>query len=99
MPLSWRTKLIHSDVDLPEGYRSLVPPVYRGSTTVFPSAGKLRDDWRQHEVGWVYGLYGTPTALELAGRIAELEGGFRTFIVPGGQSALAVINLALLRAG
>ena len=99
MPHSWRTKLIHSDVDLPEGYRSLVPPVYRGSTTVFPSAGKLRDDWRQHEVGWVYGLYGTPTALELAGRIAELEGGFRTFIVPGGQSALAVINLAFLRAG
>jgi cysteine-S-conjugate beta-lyase len=99
MPRSWRTKLIHSDVELPEGYRSLVTPVYRGSTTVFPSAAKLRDDWRQHEVGWVYGLYGTPTALELAGRIAELEGGFRTFLVPGGQSALAVINLALLRAG
>jgi cystathionine beta-lyase len=99
MPRSWRTKLIHSDVELPEGYRSLVTPVFRGSTTVFPSAGKLRDDWRQHEVGWVYGLYGTPTALELAGRIAELEGGFRTFIVPGGQSALAVINLALLREG
>jgi cysteine-S-conjugate beta-lyase len=99
MPRSWRTKLIHSDVELPEGYRSLVTPVFRGSTTVFPSAGKLRDDWRQHEVGWVYGLYGTPTALELAGRIAELEGGFRTFIVPGGQSALAVINLAMLREG
>ena len=98
-PRSWRTKLIHSDVELPEGYRSLVTPVYRGSTTVFPSAGKLRDDWRQHEVGWVYGLYGTPTALELAGRIAELEGGFRTFIVPGGQSALALINLALLSEG
>jgi cystathionine beta-lyase len=99
MPRSWRTKLIHSDVQLPEGYRSLVPPVFRGSTTIFPSAGKLRDDWRQHEVGWVYGLYGTPTALELAGRIAELEGGFRTFLAPGGQSALAVINLAFLREG
>jgi cystathionine beta-lyase len=47
----------------------------------------------------VYGLYGTPTALELAGRIAELVGGFRSFIVPGGQSALAVINLALTREG
>jgi cystathionine beta-lyase len=44
-------------------------------------------------------LYGTPTALELAGRIASLEGGFRTFLVPGGQSALAVMNLALLREG
>ncbi|HEU4722105.1 MAG TPA: cystathionine beta-lyase [Gemmatimonadaceae bacterium] len=99
MPRSWRTKLIHSDVELPEGYRSLVTPVFRGSTTVFPSAAKIRDNWRQHEVGWVYGLYGTPTALELAGRIAELEGGYRTFLAPGGQSALAVINLAMLREG
>ena len=99
MSRSWRTKLIHSDVELPEGYRSLVTPVFRGSTTVFPSAAKIRDNWRQHEVGWVYGVYGTPTALELAGRIAELEGGYRTFIAPGGQSALAVINLAMLRAG
>ena len=99
MPRSWRTKLIHSDVELPEGYRSLVTPVFRGSTTVFPSAAKIRDNWRQHEVGWVYGLYGTPTALELAGRIAELEGGYRTFLAPGGQSALAVINLAMLGAG
>ena len=99
MPRSWRTKLIHSDVELPEGYRSLVTPVFRGSTTVFPSAAKIRDNWRQHEVGWVYGLYGTPTALELAGRIAELEGGYRTFLAPGGQSALAVINLAMLRTG
>ena len=98
-PRSWRTKLIHSDVQLPDGYRSLVTPVFRGSTTVFPNAAALRDNWRQHEVGWVYGLYGTPTALELAGRIAELEGGYRTFLTPGGQSALAVINLALLRAG
>jgi cystathionine beta-lyase len=99
MPRSWRTKLIHSDVELPEGYRSLVTPVFRGSTTVFPSAAKLRDNWRQHDVGWVYGVYGTPTALELAGRIAELEGGYRTFLTPGGQSALAVINFAMLRAG
>jgi cystathionine beta-lyase len=99
MPRSWRTKLIHSEVELPEGYRSLVTPVFRGSTTVFPNTASLRDDWRQHEVGWVYGLYGTPTALELAGRICELEGGYRTFLAPGGQSALAVINLALLGAG
>ena len=99
MPRSWRTKLIHSEVELPEGYRSLVTPVFRGSTTVFPNTAALRDNWRQHEVGWVYGVYGTPTALELAGRICELEGGYRTFLAPGGQSALAVINLALLGAG
>lgn len=43
--------------------------------------------------------YGTPTTYELAARIAELEGGVRTFITPGGQSALALVDLALLGAG
>jgi cystathionine beta-lyase len=99
MPRSWQTKLIHSETSVPDGYRSLVTPVFRGSTTVFPRANDLTDTWKQHEVGYTYGLYGTPTTMELAARIAELEGGFRTFIAPGGQSALALINLAFLDSG
>jgi cystathionine beta-lyase len=96
---SWKTKLIHSDATIPAGYASLVTPVYRGSTTVFPNVAAMTDDWRQHEVGYTYGLYGTPTALELAARIAELEHGHRTFLTPGGQSAIALVWLALTGAG
>ena len=99
MTRSWQTKLIHTETTVPEGYRSLATPVYRGSTTVFPRANAITDSWKQHEVGYTYGLYGTPTTMELAARIAELEGGYRTFIAPGGQSALALINLAFLSAG
>jgi cysteine-S-conjugate beta-lyase len=99
MTRSWQTKLIHTETSVPEGYRSLATPVYRGSTTVFPRANAITDSWKQHEVGYTYGLYGTPTTMELAARIAELEGGYRTFIAPGGQSALALINLAFLNAG
>ena len=99
MPRSWQTKLIHTETSVPEGYRSLVTPVFRGSTTVFPRANAITDTWKQHEVGYTYGLYGTPTTMELAARIAELEGGYRTFITPGGQSALALINLSFLGAG
>jgi cystathionine beta-lyase len=99
MPRSWQTRLIHSETSVPDGYRSLVTPVFRGSTTVFPRANDLTDTWKQHEAGYTYGLYGTPTTMELAARIAELEGGFRTFIAPGGQSALALINLAFLDSG
>jgi cystathionine beta-lyase len=99
MTRSWQTRLIHSDAEVPAGYRSLVPAVHRGSTTVFPNAAALRDSWRQWELGYTYGLYGTPTTLELAARIAELEGGYRTFITPGGQSALALIDLAFTSAG
>jgi cystathionine beta-lyase len=94
----WTTKLIHSDAQAPEGFESLVTPVYRGSTTLFPSAAAARDDWRQ-EAGYTYGLYGTPTTRELAARIAELEHGERTFLVPGGQAAIALIYFAFSAAG
>ncbi len=99
MPKHWKTKLIHSDVKVPEGYRSLAAPVYRGSTTLFSDAAAVTDEWDQYHVGYTYGLYGTPTTLELAGRICELEGGYRTIVTPGGQGAISLIHLALLRAG
>jgi cysteine-S-conjugate beta-lyase len=99
MMKSWKTKLIHTDAKIPGGYKSLATPVYRGSTTVFPSAGAVRDTWDQNRVGYTYGLYGTPTALELAARICELEFGTHTILTPGGQAAISLINLALLEAG
>jgi cystathionine beta-lyase len=95
----WETRLIHSDVRVPEGFRSLVTPVYRASTVLFPEAAAATDYWNQHDVGYTYGLYGTPTTLELAGRVCELEGGFRTIITPGGQGAISLIHLALLKNG
>jgi cystathionine beta-lyase len=99
MQKHWQTKLIHSDARIPEGFRSLNVPVYRASTTLFADASAVTDQWDVHEVGYTYGLYGTPTVLELAARICELERGYRTFITPGGQSAISLINLALLKAG
>lgn len=96
---TWQTKLIHSDTTVPSGYRSLTTPVYRGSTTVFPSASAVNDGWDQGRVGYTYGLYGTPTALELAARICELESGEYTLLVPGGQAAISLIDFALLKSG
>jgi cystathionine beta-lyase len=99
MPPTWQTRLIHPDTSAPSGYRSLVTPVYRGSTTTFPSASAATDDWRQDKVGYTYGLFGTPTSMELAARIAELERGRHTFLTPGGQAAIALVYLAHTRAG
>ncbi|HWN76260.1 MAG TPA: cystathionine beta-lyase [Candidatus Udaeobacter sp.] len=99
MTKTWQTKLIHSDAKIPTGYKSLATPTYRGSTTVFPSAGAVKDTWDQHKVGYTYGLYGTPTTLELAARICELESGKHTILAPGGQAAISLINFALLQAG
>ncbi len=99
MGKNWKTKLIHSDAKIPEGFRSLSAGVQRASTVLFPDAASVKDDWDQYEVGYTYGLYGTPTTLELAARICELEGGFRTLITPGGQCAISLINFAFLQAG
>jgi cystathionine beta-lyase len=95
----WKTRLIHSDATVPEGFRSLSTPVYRGSTVLFPQASAASDRWNQYEVGYTYGLYGTPTTLELAAKVCELEKGFRTIITPGGQAAISLIHLALLKSG
>jgi cysteine-S-conjugate beta-lyase len=99
MSKSWQTRLMHSAAKAPQGYRSLATPVYRGSTTLFDSVEELTDEWDQERVGYTYGLYGTPTSLELAARICELEGGRHTILTPGGQSAISLIDFALLRSG
>jgi cysteine-S-conjugate beta-lyase len=99
MSKSWKTKLIHSDAKIPEGYHSLASPTFRGSTTVFPLASAVNDTWDQWKVGYTYGLYGTPTVLELAARICELESGTRTILTPGGQAGISLINFALLQSG
>ena len=99
MNLDWRTKLIHPQVTAPGGFRSLVTPIYRGSTTLFESAADVTDDWDQTRVRYSYGLYGTPTSFELAARIADLEGGKYCFLTPGGQAAITLIYFAFARSG
>ncbi|MDE2411386.1 MAG: cystathionine beta-lyase [Sphingomonadales bacterium] len=97
--MHWRSKLLHPAPRAPSGFRSLATPVYRGSTVVFDKAADIADEWRQDRHGYSYGLYGTPTVLELGARIAELEGARHSFVVPGGQAALALVYLACCKAG
>ena len=97
--MDWRTKLLNPKPCARQDYQSLVTPVYRGSTVVFDDQDAVTDDWRQAENGYSYGLYGTPTSLELAARIASIEGAKETFIVPGGQAAIALIYLSYCQAG
>ena len=97
--MDWRTKLLDPAPQARQDYRSLATPVYRGSTVVFEDQSQVKDGWQQAEQGYSYGLYGTPTALELASRIAGIEGARETFIVPGGQAAIALIYLSYCQAG
>jgi cystathionine beta-lyase len=97
-PPHWRTRLIASGARPPGGFQSLATPVYRGSTVVFERLQDAVDDWRQAD-RYTYGLYGTPTTLELGLKVAELEGARHSFVVPGGQAALALVYFAYCQAG
>ncbi len=97
--MNWRSKLLQPNRRAPQDFHSLAAPTHRGSTVVFTSPEQVRDGWRDHAGGYAYGIYGTPTALELGARIAELEGALHTFIVPSGQSAIALIYLAFCKPG
>ena len=91
--------MVQPALHVPAGFVSLVPPTYRGSTTVFSDTKAMTDTWDPTVAPYSYGFYGTPTTLELAARMAELEGGNRSLITPGGQAAVALVYLAFLCPG
>jgi len=97
--MHWRSKLVQSESLAPKGFSSLAPTTFRGSTVVFGSQAEVRDDWNQTDGRYSYGLYGTPTTLDLATRIARLEGARHTFITPGGQAAITLIYLSFCDSG
>jgi len=97
--MHWKTRLLHTRARIPEGFRSLVTPVYRGSTVLFERQADAHDDWRADTEGYAYGLFGTPTVLELGARIAELEGARHTFLTPSGLAAISLVYLSCCKAG
>lgn len=96
--LHWRTALLQADAAPAVEFNALAPAIHRGSTVVFDRLADARDDWRP-EAGYTYGLYGTPTTRELGSRIARLERARYTFLVPGGQAALALVYFSYCTAG
>ena len=69
-----------------------------GSTVVFENLNDAYADWRPGGPS-TCGIYGTPTTLKLAARIAELENARHTFIVPSGMAAITLIYLAHCKTG
>ncbi len=93
------TSLIHHPYKPPEGFEAVAPGVHKASTIIFPSVAALRArDWI-HKTGYTYGLHGTPTTFVLEERIATLEGGRYCALVPSGQAALTLVDMAFLAAG
>jgi cysteine-S-conjugate beta-lyase len=93
------TALIHHPYRAPDGFAAPQIGVFKASTVMFANVAALRTrDWRTKD-GYTYGLHGTPTTFTLEERIATLEGGTETLLVPSGLAAVAVTDMALLKQG
>ena len=97
--LSQPTALIHHAYRPPADFEAPAPGVHKASTVFFPSVAALRSrDWKDKSA-YTYGLHGTPTTFTLEERIATLEGGAHGVLAPSGLAAIALVDMALLRAG
>lgn len=93
------TSLIHHAYVPPNGFVAPQVGVHKASTVIFPNVAALRARNWKDKVGYTYGLHGTPTTFTLEERIASLEGGLQSLLVPSGLAAIALVDMALLRAG
>jgi cystathionine beta-lyase len=94
-----RTELIHHAYVPPSGFESVAPGVHKGSTVIFKDvAAQQARNWKD-KTGYTYGLHGTPTSFTLEERIATLEGGAQTLLVPSGLAAITLVDMALLKHG
>ena len=70
-------------------------PVYRGSTVLF----KTLADIEAQEQRFLYGRAGNPTTESVEAVVTELEGAYRTRLLPSGLSAITVALLSCLKSG
>lgn len=93
------TDLIHHPYRPPEGFEAPQVGVFKASTVIFPNVAALRARQWKEKTGYTYGLHGTPTTFTLEERIATLEGGAQTLLLPSGLAAITLVNLSLLDSG
>jgi cystathionine beta-lyase len=89
------TKVVHSGRHPHDTYGFVNPPVYRGSTVLFPTVEKL---WKRDQE-YTYGRTRTPTVKALEEAIAEVEGGIATELTGSGYQAVSTAILAFAKGG
>ena len=98
-PKALSTRLIQHPYEAPAGFMAPQPGVFKASTVIFPSVAALQARNWKDKTGYTYGLHGTPTTFMLEERIATLEGGAQTLLVPSGLAAITLVDMALLKSG
>lgn len=100
------TRIIHAGRNPKEQGWMVNPPIYQTSTIVFPTLKDLlyaergysnNDLVEPYELK--YGRYGTQTNFALEKAIAEIEGGYNTFVTSSGAAAINTALMAFLKQG
>jgi cysteine-S-conjugate beta-lyase len=92
---SIETILTHSGRAPEDQFGFVNTPVYRGSTVLFKSLADL-DAQSQR---FLYGRAGNPTTESVETVVTELEGAYRTKLVPSGLAAITIALMSCLKAG
>jgi cystathionine beta-lyase len=93
------TSLIHHAYRPPAGFAAPQPGVHKASTVIFADTAAMRARTWKEKTGYTYGLHGTPTTFTLEERVATLEGGRHTLLLPSGLAAITLVDASLLKAG
>lgn len=100
------TRIVHAARHPKEQGCMVNPPIYQSSTIVFPTLKDLlyaergysnNDLVQPYELK--YGRYGTQTNFLLEQAVAELEGGYNTFVTSSGAAAINTALVAFLKQG
>jgi cystathionine beta-lyase len=89
------TKVVHLGRHPSEHHGFVNPPVYRGSTVLYPTLEALHS----RKQPYTYGRRATPTTRALEEAITDLEGGAATILTSSGLSAVSTALLAFASAG
>ena len=100
------TRIIHAGRNPKEQGWMVNPPIYQYSTIFFPNLKDLlyaergysnNDLVQPYELK--YGRYGTQTNFALEQAVAEIEGGYNTFVTSSGAAAINTALVAFLKQG
>ncbi|MES2961854.1 MAG: cystathionine beta-lyase [Pseudomonadota bacterium] len=100
------TRIVHAGRDPKEQGWMVNPPIYQSSTIVFPTLKDLiyaergysnNDLVEPYELK--YGRYGTQTNFALEKAIAEIDGGYNSFVTSSGAAAINTALVAFLKQG
>lgn len=94
-PTDDATAAVHLGRDPASQHGFVNPPVYRGSTVLFPTLAALHARTQPY----TYGRRATPTTRALTDAIATLEGGAMTVLTSSGLQAVTSALLAFVKSG